>query len=284
MMLRILAVLLILGSVTGLTLADGLSFQPGDKVVILGSTLIEREQKYGYWEAALAAKHHGQVTFRNLGWSGDTVHCESRGSFDGPPKGFANTVALVTELKPTVVILCYGHNESFDGAAGLPRFRAGLTKLLDALAPTKARFILMSPTPFEATKPLTDVKLRNQNLALYRDAIKAVATERKIEFFDLMDKVQSLKLAHLTDNGLHYTEAGYRQTAAIFGPQPSDEVRQQIIEKNQLFFHRWRPQNFTYLFGFRKHEQGKNGAEIPQFDPLVEEKDKLIAKLLAKPR
>jgi hypothetical protein len=43
-----------------------------------------------------------------------------------------------------------------------------------------------------------------------------------------------------------------------------------------LYFHRWRPQNETYLFGFRKHEQGKNGIEIPQFDPLVEAKEKAI--------
>ena len=41
------------------------------------------------------------------------------------------------------------------------------------------------------------------------------------------------------------------------------------MAKNQLFFHRWRPQNETYLFGFRKHEQGKNAAEVAAFDPLV---------------
>ena len=29
------------------------------------------------------------------------------------------------------------------------------------------------------------------------------------------------------------------------------------------FFHRWRPQNETYLFGFRKHEQGKNARRSP---------------------
>ena len=56
------------------------------------------------------------------------------------------------------------------------------------------------------------------------------------------------------------------------GPE-SDQVerlRAAIIGKNRLYFYRWRPQNETYLFGFRKHEQGKNAREIPQFDPLVE--------------
>ena len=52
-----------------------------------------------------------------------------------------------------------------------------------------------------------------------------------------------------------------------------------INRKNELFFHRWRPQNETYLFLFRKHEQGNNAIEIPRFDPLVEAQEKLIAEL-----
>ncbi|HEY1066964.1 MAG TPA: SGNH/GDSL hydrolase family protein, partial [Pirellulales bacterium] len=58
-----------------------------------------------------------------------------------------------------------------------------------------------------------------------------------------------------------------------------EALRQEIIHKNSLFFHRWRPQNWTYLFGFRKHEQGNNSVEIPQFDPLIEEVEKKIATL-----
>jgi hypothetical protein len=56
-----------------------------------------------------------------------------------------------------------------------------------------------------------------------------------------------------------------------------ERLRAAIVEKNQLYFHRWRPQNETYLFGFRKHEQGNNAREIPLFDPLVEAKEKEIA-------
>jgi lysophospholipase L1-like esterase len=59
----------------------------------------------------------------------------------------------------------------------------------------------------------------------------------------------------------------------------AEELRQTIIRKNELFFHRWRPQNQTYLFGFRKHEQGQNAIEIPQFDPLVAEQEVKIARL-----
>jgi hypothetical protein len=59
----------------------------------------------------------------------------------------------------------------------------------------------------------------------------------------------------------------------------TEALRLAINEKNRLYFYRWRPQNETYLFGFRKHEQGNNAREIPLFDPLVEEKEKEIARL-----
>jgi putative heme-binding domain-containing protein len=58
-----------------------------------------------------------------------------------------------------------------------------------------------------------------------------------------------------------------------------EDLRKAIIKKNELFFHRWRPQNQTYLFGFRKYEQGQNAREIPMFDPLIAEQEEKIFAL-----
>ena len=58
-----------------------------------------------------------------------------------------------------------------------------------------------------------------------------------------------------------------------------EKLRQTILKKNELFFYRYRPQNETYLYLFRKHEQGNNAAEIPLFDPLIEAQEKKIDKL-----
>lgn len=68
------------------------------------------------------------------------------------------------------------------------------------------------------------------------------------------------------------------------GPETEqvEALRRAIVRKNELFFYRWRPQNDTYLFLFRKHEQGQNAVEIPKFDPLVAEQDEKVARL-AKP-
>lgn len=58
-----------------------------------------------------------------------------------------------------------------------------------------------------------------------------------------------------------------------------EALRQQITQKNELYFHRWRPQNITYLFGFRKHEQGNNAADIARFDPFIRESEQQIRRL-----
>ena len=62
----------------------------------------------------------------------------------------------------------------------------------------------------------------------------------------------------------------------------AEVLRSAIRKKNELYFYRWRPQNETYLFGFRKHEQGKNAREVAEFDPLVAAAEAEIDKLLKK--
>ena len=65
------------------------------------------------------------------------------------------------------------------------------------------------------------------------------------------------------------------------GSERAEQLRSTLGEKNELFFYRYRPQNETYLFLFRKHEQGNNAVEIPQFDPLIAKKETAIAVLRA---
>ena len=262
-------------------------FRDGDRVVLLGGTLVEREQKYGSWELAMTlANRDKHVTFRNLGWSGDTVWGESRNSFDPSPKGYERMVTLTKELKPTVIVTCFGQNESFDGPKGLKAYTSQYEKLLNEIAKTKARIVLMSPTPFENVPPMKDTDAKNKNLQLYVTAIQGLAKARKLEFVDLYT-LASQQSEHFTENGIHMNSVGYDITARAFtttipaiplGSQ-TEAIRSKIIEKNQLFFHRWRPQNETYLFGFRKHEQGQNGKEIPEFDPLIVKVESEITEL-----
>jgi hypothetical protein len=370
--------------------ADAFRLKDGDRVVLLGNTLIEREQRDGYWETFLTRLYpHQHIIFRNLGWSGDNVFGEAREEFGSVADGFRALKDRVLGLKPTVIFIAYGLNESFEGKAGLPHFVAGLNTLLDTLAPTKARIVLLSPLRHEDLgRPLPDPARHNRDLRLYCDALRRVADKRGGRFVDFYDLRTE---GRLTDNGIHLTPYGYWRTALALEqslsqrllledlglqpwqldvdragqlrfcrgtrvsdvtaqplrfqatddalpapPMPGDaprrargkgpgrllqvrqlpvgkyilkidgkpiltatdkewaagvdvrqgpefdqveRLRRAIIEKNRLYFNRWRPQNDTYLFGFRKAEQGQNAVEVPRFDPLVERKEKEIAKL-----
>lgn len=294
----------------GLALAgDQFDLQSGDKVVLLGGALIEQEQLHGYWETLLTAAHPNRdVTFRNLGWSGDTVGGESRGMFE-PHEGYQRLIEHVNHEQPDVILIAYGNSEAFAGEPGLEAFSAQLQKLTNDLSADGRRLVFLSPLLMEAEQlPVDGQQARkhadayNLELVRYADAIRDVAESTGLPFIDLCrHQLNSPEDAPpLTDNGLRLTDAGYRQTArwiashlkpdgngdhlaAIidldFDTPAAEQLREAIQVKNQLYFHRWRPQNFTYLFGFRKHEQGNNAVEIPQFDPLIVAAEEKIAAL-----
>ncbi|MBI1916707.1 MAG: GDSL family lipase, partial [Planctomycetes bacterium] len=89
--------------------ADRIELRQGDRVVLLGNTLVEREQRFGYWETVLTTRYPDRdVTFRNLGWSGDTVLGEARAGFGSPADGFRHLTEHVLALKPTVLLVAYG--------------------------------------------------------------------------------------------------------------------------------------------------------------------------------
>lgn len=291
----------------------------GDRVVLLGDAFIERDQAYGELELTLATRWPDRhVVFRNLGWSGDNVFGRSRAGFGAPASdpsewippspqtehGFAQLREQVLAARPTVIFVAYGASESYAGDAGLPQFEAGYHRLLDALAETKARLVLLSPLPVENLgAPLPDPKEDNARRQKYAASIRQIAAERGARFVDLFSLLQpaiapsaGASRQALTDNGIHLNAEGYQAAAQALakglgwtpasapesGPQQAayEKLRAAILAKNELYFHRWRPQNNTYLFLFRKHEQGQNAKEIPMFDPLVEEQEQVIAQLL----
>ncbi|MCA9228555.1 MAG: hypothetical protein KDA47_23220, partial [Planctomycetales bacterium] len=147
--------------------------------------------------------------------------------------------------------------------------------------------ILLLPRGYEqADEPLPSPTEYNAKLQLYRARLAEVAKQRELPTIDLQQL--SPVDERLTNNGVHLTPDGYKtlapRLAAALGATPISDfarlepMRQAIQKKNELYFHRYRPQNETYLFLFRKHEQGNNAVEIPQFDPLVQEQEDRIAE------
>lgn len=274
-------------------------FQDGDRLVLIGNTVLEREQRYGSFEPRLAlALGETKVSVRNLAWSGDTVFGHARSYFGPPEEGLQRMATHLEMLKPTVVILCYGSELAFERLGGLPEFLSGYRSLIEMIRAKSpgVRIIIATPPPLETLPPpLPDLAMENKNLSSLRDALRKFAGMQNtffVDWFELMGGLpkpgNTAKL--LTENGVHYTLEGYEKLSAKLiqglglkmpdAPSPTlESLRQAVIAKDTLFFNRWRPHNETYLFGFRKHEQGQNAKEIPMFDPLIAQGDEAIQKL-----
>lgn len=204
-------------------------FNQGDRVALVGDTLIEREQSYGYLEERLTVQYPGtNIIFRNLGWSADTPAGDSRTSFDfdKPGRGLELLKEEISSVQPTVVIVGYGMASSFKGEAGLPEFKAEMNKLLDAIQEVctnkPVRFVFLSPIRHENLgPPLPDPTEHNRQLALYTKAIDEIATERKSVFVSLFnnllgDGTKSHPPHPFTDDGIHLTAYGYlRMSEAV---------------------------------------------------------------------
>ncbi|QDS90435.1 hypothetical protein EC9_46430 [Rosistilla ulvae] len=264
------------------TFADeAASVRSADRVALVGGTWVERMQQNGYFETALQTLAPQQkLAVRNLGWSGDNARAEARALFGSPQDGYARLQRDLAAAKPTIVVLGYGFAAALNGLTAAEQFSADLDRLLDDQAAAGVRVVLLQPFHMPGVRT-TDYDAANQSV---RQTIAQAAQERKLPLIDLAPLVSDADF----DNGLHLTEQGYQQLgdrlarellhqaevpAIDYTAAKTKSLRDKVIEKNQLFFHRYRPQNETYLFLFRKHEQGNNAVDIPRFDPLIEALD-----------
>ena len=355
------------------------ALQDGDRVVLAGDGLIEHAQHFGYIEAALTVRRPG-LTFRNVGWSGDTVFGEARDHYTHPPTAFEHLVEQLTAPQPTVAVLAYGGTLAFENDDALSDAVEGYHTLLDTLATRGIRCVLVSPVPHdERASPHPSVAILNTRLAAARDAFREVAALRECGWVDVFDAMaeeyeQAAQQgdAGLTENGVRLNEAGYRaltrrlveamaplppdlsadlaadidsgeiaggtpyesseqetgvyaiipnrlpypgearnvviaglprgtyrlaaegqtlavgparawgEGIAVYHPAETEQLaalRRAIVDKNRLYFRQYRPQNETYLVGFRKYEQGQNAPELTELDPIIHEKENEIGRL-----
>ncbi|MGE4550262.1 MAG: GDSL-type esterase/lipase family protein, partial [Opitutales bacterium] len=291
--MKILRFLFPLALVTQSYAASPVTFEEGDRIVFVGGTFVERMAKFGYLETSLTlALADKKLSFRNLGWSADTVRGESRG-YDKPQSGYANLLGNVRKAEPSLLFLAYGAAESWESDPS--KFVADYQRLLDELKPLNARMALTSPILQENWgKPMPDPSKHNDDLKAYAAAIRELAQKNALPYLDLLSLVDPdlPKAKRLTMNSLQLNDAGHRRLADFFleklGLPPRKDldtpkgrrIRKVIQDKNELYFYSWRPQNQTYIYSFRKHEQGRHAKDIPRFSPLVQEKEKAIRGLL----
>jgi putative heme-binding domain-containing protein len=202
-----------------------LTFQKGDRVVLVGNTFAERAREFGYIETLLQVRFPDLgLTFRNLGYSADEVNLQPR------PLNFGDNHQHLAAVKADVIFLCFGMNESFKGEAGLGDFRKGLQELIRSYSSKKyngktaPRLVLISPIAHENLGgELPEPTPHNMRLRAYVKAMRKIAEANKLPFVDLFTPTLALMsergASKLTFNGIHLTQYGYWAIAHVMAEQ-----------------------------------------------------------------
>ncbi|MBL9076796.1 MAG: dehydrogenase [Planctomycetes bacterium] len=243
-----------------------LELRRGDHVAILGSALADRWQHTGWFEAHLQATFPShELVVRTLAVAGDEVTTWHRSD------GFGSRDEWLANVGATVVIACYGSNESHAGAAGLPAFRAALRAFVDDLRSRSLRVALCTPIAAERHRDpaFPDPTQRNTELAAYAAAVQEVAAAAAVPCVDLFTASLALyALAaaadrSLTVNGLHLDDEGDRQLAPVlcrglFGDEPAPVASLLLAEvraKSRCWHQRYRTIDGYNVFGGRSYEK-----------------------------
>ena len=96
------------------------ALQKNNTVLFYGNSMIERLTEQGELESLIQlAQPEKALHFRSLAWTGDEVGYRLR------PEGYEGHLkSLLKEWPAQLVIVGFGMNEAFNGAAGLTDFRA----------------------------------------------------------------------------------------------------------------------------------------------------------------
>ena len=198
--------------------------EKGDRIVLIGNTFAERMGRFGNFETLLATRLPDlQLTLRCMGWSADTPTIQPR------PLNFGDMHTHLTEQKADVILLCFGMNESFEGAIGLPKFLTELQSIIEAMQTHKyngesgPRLAIISPIPHENMGgEMPDPAEHNAQLKAYTEGMRQVAEKNGIPFVDLFSTVQPLMTADgpkLTFNGIHLTAFGDWAVAQVLADE-----------------------------------------------------------------
>jgi len=196
------------------TAADKFFVHNGDRVVFLGDSITEQRLYTTYLEAYTLSRYpKWKLTFRNVGWGGDTswlrqrAHPDEAKLFAADPeeqqKMVEQAVAAglgrdVLPLKPTAVTIDFGMNDHAYQAFREDIFRAYVrsqSQLAKVLEANGARVAFVTPQPIEDKRPDPDKEVKNISLRKFSDGLKQVAAEKGALFVDEFDPYMAIMLA-----------------------------------------------------------------------------------------
>ena len=199
--------------------AADFSIRDGDRVVFLGDSITEQRLYTTYIEAYALTRHPDwTLSFRNVGWGGDTAWLRQRAHPDEARLFAADEINQqsmvehavgrglerdVLPLKPTFVTVKFGMNDHSyqpfraDIFAAYVRSQGQIAKVLTT---NGARVALLTPQPIEEKRPDPDKDVRNQSLRKFSDGLKEVASKCDAQFVDQFDPYMEIMLGERATN------------------------------------------------------------------------------------
>lgn len=186
----------------------------GDRVVFLGDSITQQRLYTTYIEAyALTRYPSWKLSFRNVGWGGDTSWLRQRYRMDetllfasdetGQTEMINRAVGSglqrdVLPLKPTVVTVNFGMNDHRYEAFRPDIFRAYVraqAEIARVLTAHGARVAFLTPQPIEDKRVDPDQDVRNQSLRKFSDGLRDVAARTNARFVDEFDPYLAAMMA-----------------------------------------------------------------------------------------
>ena len=200
-------------------LAAGFLIHDGDRVVFLGDSITEQRLYTTYIEAYALTRHPAwKLSFRNVGWGGDTSWLRQRSHpdegklFAADPETQQKMVESsvghgldrdVLPLKPTFVTVKFGMNDHAYQPFREDIFRAYVrsqTQIAEVLKRAGARVAFLTPQPIEEKRADEDKDPRNESLRKFSDGLKEVAQKEDETFVDQFDPYMTILLRERAGN------------------------------------------------------------------------------------
>ncbi|TXF90104.1 c-type cytochrome [Neolewinella aurantiaca] len=275
-----------------------LTLENNDHIVLVGGNLCSRMMDYNHLETEVQLRFpEHQLFIRNMCDGGNTpgfqphsartdpwafpgaekFHQHDGLARDSRSEGFFPTPdEWLTTLEADIIIGFFGYSESFSGPAGVDNFKAELkmwldyTSLSDYNGNDSPQIALVSPAAFQdrsAVMDLPDGSLENENLRLYAEAIREVATEAGVPFIDLFAPTEAWFAGNtdMTTDGAQLSEKAYKKLAPwladrLFGGEAAEEARTQVHklveDKNWLWHNDFKIPNGVHVYGRRHNPFG----------------------------
>lgn len=178
--LSLWALSLSIASSTWAAESDAFFFRDGDRAMILGDSITQGMTYSTLMESYVLSRFpNWNITFRNTGWSGDTMNLRTRGGLE---KGFDRDLK---PLEATAVTIDFGMNDARAGDAGYSTYLSSAQTLVDKFAAQGARVALITSSPEEKYQDGQPAgSAYNLMLRKYSDGLKTVATEKNVLFVD----------------------------------------------------------------------------------------------------